>query len=73
MQSEMNAPAALIKIEVETSSPPKRKISRKAQLTHVQRRDTCNVVQRSANTRVKCIDPITLKSNLGYNNAYLDN
>ena len=38
MQSEMNTPAALIKVEVETSSPSKRKISRKAQLTHVHRR-----------------------------------
>ena len=38
MQSEMNAPAALIKVEVETISPSKRKISRKAQLTHVHRR-----------------------------------
>ena len=34
----MNAPTALIKVEVETSSPPKRKLSRKAQLTHVHRR-----------------------------------
>ena len=34
----MNALAALIKVEVETSSPPKRKISRKVQLTHVHRR-----------------------------------
>ena len=34
----MNAPAALIKVEVETSSLPKRKISRKVQLTHVHRR-----------------------------------
>ena len=32
----MNAPAALIKVQVEISSPPK-KISRKVQLTHVHR------------------------------------
>ena len=38
MKSEMNAPASLITVEVETSAPPKRKISRKAQLTHVHRR-----------------------------------
>ena len=36
MQSEINAPAALIKVEVKTSSPPKRKIS--PQLTYVHRR-----------------------------------